>query len=346
MSEISVELNAVSSVIKKCKTIQSGLKAEAASMVQKYDSLGSGWNDEKYRELGQIVHSCSNALKQPISELQRCEAFLQQLLKIISEYESISFSGNGSNGDSSIVEDAVLYALNSTSAQVRQWRSRLEEISARVEEFNRTNFGSYLSERQLNRSLRDTVRYETRASFNARGEPRNVLGYNDGHRSRVVVGTGHELQTTVHENLHQLSHNNGRSGIITTNSDGEECNRQVNEAITELLTRRTLGDDYGRDYSAYSSNRDAMAVLERVMGSDIICRAYFQNQPELLQNEIDGVLGYGHWDALSDSFERCVDGTEYEIAAGRNVRDHIINRYVAAVSSRNGGNVSWRSLLN
>ncbi len=100
MSEISVELNAVSSVIKKCKSIQSGLKAEAASMVQKYDSLGSGWNDEKYRELGQIVHNCSNALKQPIYELQRCEVYLQQILKIISEYESISLGNSSGQGAS------------------------------------------------------------------------------------------------------------------------------------------------------------------------------------------------------------------------------------------------------
>lgn len=93
MGGISVEINAVSGAIKKCQTIQAGLKSESTKMLHQYDSLGNGWNDEKYRELGQIVHKCSDALKQPLSELQRCEVVLTQLHAIISKYEGIHFNG-------------------------------------------------------------------------------------------------------------------------------------------------------------------------------------------------------------------------------------------------------------
>lgn len=333
-------------------------------MVNQYENLGGEWNDEKYRELGQIVHRCAEAMRQPISELKRCETFLIQLSRIIAEYEQIHL-GNGtgavvssSDGSteisnsvandqniSSLAEDIVLYFRNSSDSEVREWRRRLNSISERVATYNRENFSNYIPSSRLNRPLSATVRYETRESFNSRGESSDVLGYNDGVRSRVVVGTGHELQTTVHENLHQLSNNGRTSGIITRDSQNNECNRQVNEAITELYTQRTLGDDYGSDYSAYSSNRDAMAELESAMGRDLVARAYFQNQPELLQQEVDSVLGYGHWDAISFAFERCVSGSQYEIEAGCRERDRLIAMYVTAVNNRNGGTVSWRSML-
>ena len=71
-----------------------------------------------------------------------------------------------------------------------------------------------------------------------------MLGYNDGIKSRVAVGTGHELQTTIHENLHQLSANGSSHGIIESDSYSRR-NVQMNEAITEMLTQRTLGEQYG-----------------------------------------------------------------------------------------------------
>ncbi|MBQ6980314.1 MAG: hypothetical protein IJQ07_06685 [Clostridia bacterium] len=347
MSEVEVNSESISKLIKLCIASQSELEKTTTNLQKQYKELGSTWKDKKYKDFGDIIDKCCNVLKQPLIELKQCETFLQQLFRIISEYDKIHFSNSRSNGDtsSSILGDAILYTLNSCSSEVREWRSQINDISNRVQSFNRENFGSYISERNLNRPLSATVRYETRESFTARGEDSDVLGYNDGHRSRIVVGTGHELQTTVHENLHQLSYNNGRMGVITTDSNGNERNRQVNEAITELLTQRTLGSDYGADYSAYSNNRDAMAVLGNAMGNDMIYQAYFQNQPEILEHEVDRTLGFGHWVALSDAFESSLSGTSYEREMGRANRDYIINRYIMAVNNRNGGGSSWRDLI-
>lgn len=91
MSEVSVELGAVAGAIKQCRAVQMRLKSETSKMLQQYDDLGSGWNDEKYRELGQIVRRCADAFKQPLSELQRCDVYLQRLCKAIAEYDSITF---------------------------------------------------------------------------------------------------------------------------------------------------------------------------------------------------------------------------------------------------------------
>ena len=130
MGEVSVESNAVSNAIKQCQAIQTGLKCETAKMLRQYETLGSGWNDEKYRELGQIVHKCSDALKQPLSELQKCEAFLARLHNIISEYESIHFSSNGGMTTSS--SSSCQYSSISQGSGVSNRRySRMSEAASR-----------------------------------------------------------------------------------------------------------------------------------------------------------------------------------------------------------------------
>lgn len=130
MGDVSVESTAVSNAIKQCQTIQTGLKYETTKMLRQYETLGSGWNDEKYRELGQIVHKCSDALKQPLSELQRCEAFLAQLHNIISEYENIHFSSNGGMTTSS--SSSCQYSSISQGSGVSNRRySRMSEAASR-----------------------------------------------------------------------------------------------------------------------------------------------------------------------------------------------------------------------
>ena len=100
MSEVSVEISAVSTATKKCQVAQTELMDVSNKMIRNYNSLGSDWNDEKYRELGAIVRSCSDALRQPVSELQRCERFLQRIYNSLAEYQNIHFTGNGSSNGS------------------------------------------------------------------------------------------------------------------------------------------------------------------------------------------------------------------------------------------------------
>ena len=99
MDGVSVESSAVSHALQMCQGIQAGLKSEISKLQHQYENLGSSWNDKKYKELGQIVHMCSEAFKKPLFGLQRCEVFLTQLHTILSEYENIHFSSNSSTSD-------------------------------------------------------------------------------------------------------------------------------------------------------------------------------------------------------------------------------------------------------
>ncbi len=253
-------------------------------------------------------------------------------------------SVNEKQTTASIIDFAINYIKNSSSSMVQAWTQQLDVFSQKLKEIYSSRYSSYISPEKLDVPLSKTVLYETQELFCSRGYNKKVLGYNDGVCSHIAVGTGHELQTTVHENLHQLSNNNGQQGIIV--KYGKTCkNEQLNEAITELVTKRTLGSAYGPEYSAYADNRNAMELLESVMGEDIICRAYFQNQPQLMEDLFDNVLGVGSWQQLSEAFDDCVSEHQFTRQIGKVRRDDLIKRYVCATNNNEGGSDDWTNLL-
>ena len=162
MDEISVELNAVSDAIKKCQIIQAGLKSESTKMLHQYDSLGNGWNDEKYRELGQIVHKCADALKQPLSELQRCEVFLTQLHTIIAEYESIHFSSNGSTSNAYSNSHQYSNISQGSGVNNRRYNRMSEAASRNIDYQHERSLRNYCSDgyQDINGYLRGTTTRE------------------------------------------------------------------------------------------------------------------------------------------------------------------------------------------
>lgn len=343
LDNVNVDINELTDFSQKVRTAINSIEISKSGMLKKYQQLGETWNDKKYRELGVIVQECNKAFNEILKTLYVSDKFLKNLVKSINEYEKINFYNESSVNDASIIGYMVNAVANTLSSEVKEWKSKLDELSQRLENYYRENYSTYISEEKISRPLSDTVRYETQELFHSRGMQSGVLGYNDGVRSHIAVGTGHELQTTVHENLHQLSANGSSHGIIQ-GSGSSRRNVQMNEAITEMLTQRTLGDDYGPDYSAYSENRDAMLVLEHSMGGNIISQAYFQNQPEIMQNAFERVMGYGSWNELSEAFDDCVSRYPHTRVSGRIRRDELINRFSISTSS-NGGNDLWTNML-
>lgn len=251
---------------------------------------------------------------------------------------------NIDNQDASILGFMVNSFMSPRNEDVKKWTSYLDSISDTVRRQYSDRYGQFITPGKLDVPLSETLVYETQALFESKGLERGVLGYNDGIKSRVAVGTGHELQTTIHENLHQLSANGSSHGIIESDSYSRR-NVQMNEAITEMLTQRTLGEQYGNDYSAYSDNRDAMRLIESVMGEDTISQSYFQNRPELMQDKIDAALGQGTWEQLSDAFDDCLSRDKFTRESGKTRRDNIVDRYLMKAATSNGGENGWNKML-
>ena len=51
-------------------------------------SAGSGWKDEQYKNLGQIVEDSCTAILQPIPQLENCQKWLQELAALVEKYET------------------------------------------------------------------------------------------------------------------------------------------------------------------------------------------------------------------------------------------------------------------
>ena len=95
MGNVDVNSAALSKTIALCSAAKGELKRTAADIKSKYVALGANWKDKKYKEFGEIIEGCCNSLNMPITELERCEAFLERLLNAAIEYEGISLVGGG-----------------------------------------------------------------------------------------------------------------------------------------------------------------------------------------------------------------------------------------------------------
>lgn len=88
MAKVSVEKSAVEKSIVLCEHTIRSYEEAAGYLEKQYRMAGSGWNDVKYRQLGEVVHDCTTALNRPVSELQECLDKLRMLLKAIEQYEN------------------------------------------------------------------------------------------------------------------------------------------------------------------------------------------------------------------------------------------------------------------
>ena len=90
MAGVSVEAEAVSGAISLCQQSIQQFQKASGDLKNKYQTAGTTWKDEKYKQLGGIVSDCTTALNKPIKELQECIEKLTALQKAIAEYEQRS----------------------------------------------------------------------------------------------------------------------------------------------------------------------------------------------------------------------------------------------------------------
>ncbi|MBQ8160160.1 MAG: hypothetical protein IJ083_05345 [Clostridia bacterium] len=259
---------------------------------------------------------------------QRIEA-LQTLLNDLEEGDRASDGGSAAQGNLGgfIHEHFMGKKAAEDAAVIQAFTDRLPRIEATIRSRAQSMFGSSLNQARFQKPLSDSVIYQTQDVIDPDGE--GILGYNNGKKSYVAVGTGFELQTTVHESLHQWSSYSGGSGICVFSWGGDR-NREMNEAITEMYTQDLLGSGYGPDYSAYSENRDAMRQLRSAMGDDVVRNAYFQGRPDLIQQELDRTLGSGTFGRLSQAFDDAMSSNAQIYYHGSGDRDTIIQDYILA----------------
>lgn len=222
----------------------------------------------------------------------------------------------------------------------------LDKLSSELTALYSSKYGKYISPDKLDKQFADVKYISKKEMIRKKGDER-ILGYYEGGTRLIIQeGTDYVTQTLVHENLHMLSNNSNGDGVIKKRKyGGGYDNIGINEAITEMLTKRSLGEQYGPDYSAYSENRDAMTILENSLGEDLIAEAYFQNKPELMEQKIEDVLGYGSWGQLSEAFDDCLSDNYHTKESGKIRRDNLIDRFMRSTNFIKGGDDEWLEIL-
>ena len=118
MGNVNVDVGALSEASSNLKNAIFSIETTKGALKQKYQQLGSGWNDRKYAELGNIVQECFQALNHIEQNLLKGEKCVVLLLKSLQEYESINFhSSNAAVSSSNAHQGGVNTVSNITNEQ-------------------------------------------------------------------------------------------------------------------------------------------------------------------------------------------------------------------------------------
>ena len=90
MASVSVSLADVEHAERMCMGAIGALNDAAKKLDDRYNAAGQSWRDNKYKQLGDVVNDCTNAMRSPIDELFECVQKLREIEKRLAEYESIN----------------------------------------------------------------------------------------------------------------------------------------------------------------------------------------------------------------------------------------------------------------
>lgn len=282
----------------------------------------------------------SNA-ESTIEKLKRIEQVLQEYLSVRINAPSLSTHSGGTTigGFGGTVKTQTPLAYNSardtdltgtslstkgSTPQSKDDRNRglfksirrkMDVTKARksISSYCKEDLRDVLSDRKKQLNLDDSVVFQDDDQFlrdyvRGGGDPNRVKilnGYNNGRMSYVKNSGVHPAKTAIHEHNHQLSANDDlANGVYKRGISINGADTQVNEALTEFFTKKMMGDDYPPHPDvSYVDNMRCIERMEEGFGLDTLKKAYYNNQPELLEARFDSVMGVGQWKEFSQAME-------------------------------------------
>lgn len=200
----------------------------------------------------------------------------------------------------------------------------------------------YISEVKLNTKLAANTRAltteEMQSQLGADWKP-EIMGSNDGKLSCIDISTGLEraAETTIHEYYHQFSANDSKdpSGKIEKRRglsiNGH--NDKMNEVLTQKYTLDTMKDSIP-DYRSKCPYNDGVRYINHLYSfdgnSELFDRAYFKNNPSLLEQHFDYYCGKGFYQELSLHFDEVVDGDPWDFHFSSVRIEEMIKAYIRA----------------
>lgn len=146
-------------------------------------------------------------------------------------------------------------------------------------------------------------------------ENSTAMAFNDGFNSYMnfspIYSPDIVKANISHENIHQMSYNNGIHGICF-----DESHIGINETFTEYLNMISLKTDYPKEsYCAYQPmvNRLNLLVQKGVFTNDDIMKAYFNNDISSIKNKVNQLAGSSnYYDEFVAAFQNAHDNYQYD----------------------------------
>ena len=140
----------------------------------------------------------------------------------------------------------------------------------------------------------------------------NAMAFNNGKNSYMNLKYSDDIikANISHENIHQMSSNNGISGIRI-----DERHRGINETFTEYLNNLSLKSDYPKKpYCGYQPMVDRLNFLVQkgIFTNDDIMNAYFNNDISPIMNKVNRLAGSdNYYDNFVAAFQNAHDNHQY-----------------------------------
>lgn len=265
--------------------------------------------------------------KDRIDDIKHSETLVNQL----KEYKN-----EASEDDESIKDLKNKFAAfldkktvtDNVSGDRKEVNENIESAQKMIDDYCDNDLKGILSDEKRAIRLEDVVEFQDDAAFEkglgGKEKAAGINGYNNSAKSYVKKSGPHPKKTAIHEHNHQLSCNDEKDNLGEVieykrgvSIDGKDI--QVNEALTELFTKKMMGADYPTNPNVgYRDNMLRIEKMESGFGTDTLKKAYYQNKLELLKSKYESVMGEGTWEPFSKSFDESLSKYSYrEILAKR-----------------------------
>lgn len=128
MSKIQADCTELYTLVQNIETAIKNLEFAEKRILHKYQQLGEGWSDSKYRELAKVVQECNNSFRALEKVLLTGEKGVLQIIKYLKDYEDTNLSGteNSSSG----------YTLHLSPSEVNaRYQAGISDINEQIENY-------------------------------------------------------------------------------------------------------------------------------------------------------------------------------------------------------------------
>lgn len=96
MNGVNADFTELLQILKNMQNSITSLETTKNSIKTKYQQLGVGWNDKRYKELGDVVKECDRALNDILQIMLRGEKFVASLAKNLQDYNNVDLNSSAS----------------------------------------------------------------------------------------------------------------------------------------------------------------------------------------------------------------------------------------------------------